>query len=1087
MNDFRWKSMLLILKINVNMRKIASLLTMLMLVSALAFAQTRTVSGQIKDEKGDPVPFASVVEAGNPSNGTKADGVGYFTIKIKEGSKLTITAQGYKSVTITPTSGVQIISMVTDVTVEKEVVVTTAFNIKKSARTTPFSTQVINNEALNIIPSNNLNAALAGKVAGVQYRGQSSMKLDDQGFLRIRGGLSLGDVGAVYVVDGTIVNSFDLNPDDIENLNILKGANATALFGEQAKNGAIVITTRKRGQAGTAGIEFSHGITIDKAYLFPQYQNTYGGGTDYEFHKFEWKSYMPIEWKALDGKYFPDYTDDSSWGPRLSGQEYIPWYAWYPGSKYSYRTAKWIAQPNNARDFWNTGVTANTNVSFSKNGQGYSTRVSYTNNLIMGMLPNSSSERHTLFATASLDLNEHFSAGANVNFVNTKIKGEFDDAYANQSSGSFSSWFHRDIDMGLMKELRGLRSPLGTYASWNLSTNPDGYNPNNPGKFYKGNYWYNFFTYFDNVDNRTVRDRLYGDVFLKYTINKNFSMRATIRKNQLNTSYENITRSILEASATQTGLFASYGTGQTRSDIMNYEFIANYTNKFLGNLDVNATVGANWNRTKYQDVTMSTRNGLNVPDLYAITNSKDPIVYGNTRQRSEVRSLFASGDFEWKKFASLTWAVRNDWYSTLASGSNSLLSPQIGAGFIFSEFTKESLPWLSFGKVYGSWGKKPTSIGVYASNFLYGVGANQWNGNILMSTPDQLVDPNLKGSLVTTYEFGFDLKFLKNRYGITANYYIEDNNGEPLAVAISGVAGFTSKLINAARIKRQGFEIVVTASPLKNIKNFSWDITKTFGYIVKNPVVKLSEGQTRILLAGGAFGTRFARAFQELGMDWGQLIGGGIKRNDAGLPLLTTGGLYVRDADKHWGSVIPKVTGGLVNSFAYKNWNLNFSIDYQFGGKFFSLSENWGNYSGLLAPTAAINDKGMNVRDDVSDGGGVHVTGVAAADGKTPVDMYVDARNYFSQFYNNQIAEPYVHSLSFIKLRQVALGYNIPVQKMKIGKVFKGATISVVSGNTWLIYRETRSFDPSEISGVQGEDGQLPGTRSIGASLKLRF
>src|SRR5262245_34482092 len=156
--------MLLILKINVNMRKFASLLTMLMLLSALAFGQSRTVSGQIKDEKGDPVPFASVVEAGNPNNGTKADGSGYFTIKIKEGAKLNITAQGFKAVTITPSSGVQSIQMVTEITQEKEVVVTTAFGIKKAARTTPFSSQVINNEALNIVPSNNLNQALAGKV-----------------------------------------------------------------------------------------------------------------------------------------------------------------------------------------------------------------------------------------------------------------------------------------------------------------------------------------------------------------------------------------------------------------------------------------------------------------------------------------------------------------------------------------------------------------------------------------------------------------------------------------------------------------------------------------------------------------------------------------------------------------------------------------------------------------------------------------------------------------------------------------------------------------------------------------------------------
>src|SRR5262249_13865364 len=159
-------------------------------------------------------------------------------------------------------------------------------------------------------------------------------------------------------------------------------------------------------------------------------------------------------------------TDDSSWGPRLAGQEYVPWYAWYPTSRYSGTTAKWIPQPDNAKDFWKTGITTNTNVSFSKAGSGYSTRISYTNSMIYGMIPNTSSERHTLFGTLNLDLNEHFSAGVDVTFVDNKIKGEFNDGYANQSSGSFSSWFHRDLDMAKLRELKNLKSPLGTFASW---------------------------------------------------------------------------------------------------------------------------------------------------------------------------------------------------------------------------------------------------------------------------------------------------------------------------------------------------------------------------------------------------------------------------------------------------------------------------------------------------------------------------------------------------------------------------------------------------------------------------------------------
>jgi hypothetical protein len=186
--------------------------------------------------------------------------------------------------------------------------------------------------------------------------------------------------------------------------------------------------------------------------------------------------------------------------------------------------------------------------------------------------------------------------------------------------------------------------------------------------------------------------------------------------------------------------------------------------------------------------------------------------------------------------------------------------------------------------------------------------------------------------------------------------------------------------------------------------------------------------------------------------------------------------------------VVPKTTGGILNTITYRDFVLNFSLDYQIGGKFFSLSENWGYFSGLLEETAATNDRGKNVRDAVADGGGVHVIGVSSVDEKTPVDMYVEAFDYFHQFYFGQIAEPFIHDLTFVKVREASLGYRIPVKKIgNISKYIQGATFSVITRNPWIIHRDSKNFDPSEISGVFGENGQLPSTRSIGASLKLSF
>ena len=931
------------------MRKFASLFVTAILCSVLVFAQNRNVSGTVTDANGKPIPFASITVK-NTKNGVTADADGKFTIKgVASGTVLVITSVGFddKELTVGTSDNVAVSLAPATGSNLTEVVVTSAFGIKKSQRTTPYSSQVVKSEQLNIIPQTNIVDALAGKIAGVQSRSQSNVKLGagdgDQDFLRIRGGLSLGDVGPIFVVDGTIVNAFEINPDDVDDVSVLKGANATALFGERAKGGAIVITTKKRGPKSGIGVEFMQSVMADNVYVLPEYQNQYSGGGSSALTQYHYTPGQPTEWQALDGKYFPDYTDDASWGPRMTGQEYIPWYAWFPGTQYSFKTAPLVAQPDNARDFWETGVTSTTNASFSKNGPGYSTRISYTNQSIKGLLPSTNSKRNNIFFSGSVDLNEHFTMGVNGTYSTTTIRGEFVDGYANQSSGSFNQWFHRHNDMNIMRELAGLRAPNGNLASWNFYTNPDGaggYDDIN------GNYWYNYYDYFANKNFLNGRDRLFGDFSMRYKMNNHFNIKATIRKNQLTTYTENITTSLLEQSALQTGVLAEYDTRNTYYSEYNYEGLANYSNSYFNNkLAVNVTGGGNVLRTLYKDNTASTENGLNIPNLYSISNSAAQPTVANKREASRVNSLFAQGDLEWNKFASVTFAVRNDWYSTLDKElGNSLFSPSAGASFIFSEFTKGVLPWISFGKVFGSWGKKPTSIAIYRNNFGYSPASVLWNGNFLMSTPNDVVDENLKGSLVTTYEAGVDLRFFKNRFGVNFVYYNEDNDLEPLSVQVDPVSGFTNLVVNAVHVKREGVEFQLNGSIVKG-KDFTWDATATFGYLIKNPIKNLYQDQQRVLLAGGSFGTRFARAFQELGSDWGQLIGGGIKRNAEGLMVINpANGNYVRDLDKHWGSVVPKATGGFINTLAYKNFVLNFSLDYQIGGKFFSLSESWGWY-----------------------------------------------------------------------------------------------------------------------------------------------
>ena len=338
------------------MRKLLYTFVVLFSMSLAANAQVKvnSITGKVIDESGVAVPFATIKIVGSKSAVlTDADGV--FSLKnVGNAKQITISSLGFKTITLDLNSKSLNSIVLTSVAENlKEVVVTNAFGLKQSSKTTPYSVQVISGDKLNTVIQPNLNAALGGKIAGLQLRDQSNVALGRNSSVRLRGEGTIGGSSALYIVDGTPMNSADINVQDIESVTVLKGANATALFGDRASSGAIVITTKKGGSKKGVGIEFTQSVTADVVYRLPKYQNLYAGG-DGTWEPFVYKTGMPAEWQALNGKYYHDYADDASWGPKMTGQEYIPWYAWYPNTKYSYKTASLTPQPNNIRDFWNT-------------------------------------------------------------------------------------------------------------------------------------------------------------------------------------------------------------------------------------------------------------------------------------------------------------------------------------------------------------------------------------------------------------------------------------------------------------------------------------------------------------------------------------------------------------------------------------------------------------------------------------------------------------------------------------------------------------------------------------------------------------
>jgi len=1100
------------------MRKTLLLLGFAIIFCLSAIAQVRTITGKVLDDKGAAIPFATVVVKGS-KQGTSADAAGNFSVRASGSVTLTVSSVGFGTRDFKVTGNTLSASLSKTSADLDEVVVTTALNIKRKADNLSYASQGIKGDKLTTTRNTDINNALAGKIAGVQVRSESGAKLGSTATVRLRGVTGFGDLSPLYVLDGTPVNSNDINPDDVADIQVLKGPTATALYGQRAEAGVIMVTTKKGSKGAGIGVDVSSTVVINKIGLIPKYQNDYSGGawlgagtSGQEFQKYTWDASMPAEWKALDGKFYHLYNDDASWGPRIAGQEYIPWYAWYPGTQYSDKTAKLTAQPNNIREFWNGNGAAQyeNTVSLSRAGEGFNFRMSYTNISETGLLPTTSQMKNYITTSASYDVNKHFTMGLNFNYTNQKISGEFDDTYGNNSAGGFNQWFHRDLDMNILKEFRSYRTPDGVLPTWNLNDGNgiNGLPSTNAASFLRPNYWFDHYSYFDNIVNVTNRNHLVGDINLTYKFDNHFKIAGFLRKNILTTDnegkvplvleYSNDASSSLALSASSVGrpIKSTYQTTYTYGGEDNYEFLASYNQKF-GRFMVDLNAGANDLVTESRSIYNSTKGGLTIPNLFTLSNSVSPIAYSNSRSKFERRSVYGRGSVNYSDIAIVDFSLRNDVSSALPVSNNSYYYPSVGASLILTKFVKEALPFLSFAKLRGSYAQVGTDLAAYKLNTLYTLNSQLWGTNALTSTPDQIVDPNIKPTLSSSYEGGIDLRFLKNRISLAFTYYNQVTKNQIISAPVTGSSGFSSKLINAGEIDKNGIELSIDATPVVS-KNFRWDVTLNLAHN-NVTVVSLAPGVHQLFSGGGSYTSSTGNpayapgawqfdATSAYGNTFSQLIGIGIQKYN-GAPVLASDGQYVpTSGNVSFGSTIPNYTGGLINSFTYKSFTLNIAIDFCQGGKYYSLSDFWGKVSGLYDVTSGLNDKGIPIRSNVADGGGVHVVGVDGTSAHNVVDKYVDAGTYYHQFYNHYINENSIYNLSYIKVREISFGYKIPLKSLgKFGTNFQNINISAVCRNPFLIYTDNKNIDPSELVGGYGESGQLPPTRSIGVTLKLGF
>lgn len=1046
------------------MRKILSLLTALVTCAVMAFGQARTVTGQVKDSKGDPIPFATVKIKGT-NTGSAADANGNFSINAEQGAILVFSASGFTdSEAKVGATGTVSVSLQNSEAMQE--VVVTALGVSKSKRAVGVAVQEIQADKLTQTKQVDLNTALAGRIAGVQVLGGSGAKFGTS-TVRIRGVNTLGTGNPLYVVNGVPTDGRDINMDDVESVSVLKGPAATSLYGQRGSEGVIVITTKKGKRSAGIGLEFNQSTTFERLATLPKYQNEYGGGYSQDWYTFKYNPAVDAPaLQAMDGAKYYDYFGDESWGPRMDGTLYAPWYAWDPEDPDYAKQKPFVAQPDNVRDFYNTGVAYNTNVAFSKVTDNSNTRVSFTNLSRTGITPNSRQTKNWLSINNSIDLTKQFTLATNINYVYEYLFNVPAEGYGTQTSGSFNQWFQRNLEIDKLKRYK--RSD-GSFTSWNINGPRDT----------APKYWDNPYTeVYENLTNNK-RQRVYGNIGATYKFTPHLRASVLARADVYNQNYN----SRVASGTLNLDAYRTY-TNNTRE--LNFVGSVEYDNEFG---DLSLRTGAYVEkRTNYSNyVNEATAGGLTVPGYYNIAASKDRPTTNNTEIRKEVRSVYGYTSLGWKNMLFLDLNLRNDWSSALPPSDNSYLYGGVATSFVFTELLPAS-NILSFGKIRASVARVGSDIDPYNIYQTYTMG-QPYNTYPALSVPNTIPNSVLKPTLSTSYEVGTELRFLKNRIRFDFNYYSREAKDQIINLTIPSTTGYSAALVNAGNIANHGVEISLGGTPIKT-KDLTWDIDFNIGFN-RNEVKKLYMDSKNLVVNPAGLGASFGfvgspsiSVNARVGESYGILIGDGYKRNDAGKILVDDDGYPIVEQNKELGSILPDYTGGVYNEITYKGFVLGFAIDFQKGGKLMSLTSMINAGSGLSEITVGNNDKGVPKRDDVAAGGGVRVDGVRESDGKTN-DIYLDTKEYYESVLSS-LWEEWVYDATFVKLREVRLGYNLPkrwYQKLSI----QNATFSIIAQNPWLIYSTVKGIDPSQLQTPWFDSGQLPGTRTLGFNLKLQF
>lgn len=1035
------------------------------LLQVAVFAQGRVVKGTIIDSKTkETLPGVTVlVEGTNIATSTNMNGE--FSINVEgEGKKLVISSIGYVTKTVDANQDVINVSLDSDAKTLTETVVT-AIGISREKKSLGYASQEVRGDDVKGAHEMNMVNSLQGKVAGLNINsGSGAVGASSQ--ITLRGANSLtGNNSPLFVINGIPVdNDFrasrtgspsygnpisDLNPDDIESINVLKGPVAAALYGSRAVNGAIVVTTKsgrgaKGGKVGGFQVAYNFGYSMDRVLRLPEFQNKYGQG------------YTGDE---------PDKSDaymeaDESWGAPLDGRTY---------TDYRGVVSKWSPHPDNIKDFFVTGSQIDNALSIVSGDDRGAIRVSLSSFNQKGTVPNTAFNKYTAGLSINRQLTDRLSMEASANYTSGQGKNRPGVGYDTYNPlQSLFGWFGRQLDMKELKDSYNQLDPAtGLHYTWN--------------HFHNNPYW----TLYNNL-NKDKRDRIISNLQFKYKLTD--WLTASLRGGSdfyTEERFQKFKKGTVDYAYMQNGGFYD---DDAKKNISNIDAMLIANKRFQDKFSISATLGYNYYRNTF-DRSQTEVRGLIVPDLYNVSFATSQPIVTNLIQKKENVGVYGLLSLGYKDFLYLDVTGRNDWTSALKSGNNSYFYPSVSGSLIFSELLKD-LTWLSFGKVragiaFSGNDTDPYSLSSYKQKVEIGLDpsiiANPFKGAVYLTQENVLRTPDLQSEKGQSIEVGTDVRFFKGRVGLDVTYYNTTTSNLLVPISIPSSTGYTSMFVNAGKINNQGIEIMLNLVPIKTESGFTWNSSLNFGKN-KGKILEIAEGLDQILLE-----TQRASLYLVKGQSYGTLMGSVALKDEQGNNLINPStGLLIKDpVPRSLGNVTPDFRMGFDNNFSFKNVTLGFLLDWQQGGKIFSQTNMWTDYAGLSKRTEDRPEGGMIMKGVVAaNNNGVWTsTGVQNTKTVSPEEYWHD--HAFTDFNNN------VYDATYVKLRQVTLSYALP-EKLLTKTPFSNLSIGLYGRNVWILYSKLPYMDPEVNStnnknGAGFESNSVPSSRSFGVNLKAVF